>query len=69
MDKTSIVHRSGEHRLAVDEEAAARLMDVSAATLRRWRRQRKGPQWFKLSRLVRYRVRDLELFLARQVSP
>ena len=53
-------------KLAVSEETAATLIEVKPVTLQRWRREGRGPPWFRLSRLVRYRVCDLERFIAQQ---
>jgi hypothetical protein len=49
--------------LAVDERVAAKMLSVSVAALRRWRREKKGPKFARLSRCVRYAVQDLEKFL------
>jgi hypothetical protein len=49
--------------LMVPDEAAAFLL-VSVETLAQWRSQRRGPPYIKLGRAVRYRVNDLEGYLA-----
>jgi hypothetical protein len=49
--------------LLTEEEVAERL-HVSVASLRRWRLERRGPQFIKVSSLVRYRPEDLETWLA-----
>lgn len=49
--------------LAVNERIASQLLSVSVAALRRWRRERRGPRFVRLSRCVRYRVADLEAFV------
>ena len=49
--------------VAVRETEAARLIGVSVAALRRWRREKRGPRFVKLERCVRYRVADLNAFL------
>lgn len=41
------------------KEAAARLR-VSINTLRDWRRLKKGPKFYKIGHLVRYRAAELE---------
>lgn len=38
----------------------ARMLDVSEATLRGWRRQGNGPPYIKVGRAVRYRLEDVE---------
>lgn len=52
--------------LAVKERTAADLLDVSESTMRRWRRAGKGPRAIRISRLIRYRVEDLERFLGTE---
>lgn len=52
--------------VAVDPQTAASMLDVSVSTLRRWRREGRGPKAVKVSqRLVRYRPEDLRRFLQR----
>lgn len=50
--------------LVVDQQAAAELLGISVSTLRRWRRDGKGPRAIRISRLIRYRPRDLTRFVA-----
>jgi predicted site-specific integrase-resolvase len=52
------------------EVDAARLLQVSLASVRRWRREGRGPVFRKLGRAVRYRPDDLSDFVAsaRRVS-
>ena len=49
--------------LLTEEEVAKRL-HVSLASIRRWRLERRGPQFIKVGSLVRYRPEDLESWLA-----
>ena len=49
-------------QLFSEKEAAARLRCTPAA-LRRWRRERRGPKFVTLGRLIRYRESDLESFV------
>jgi excisionase family DNA binding protein len=49
--------------LLTEEEVAERL-HVSVASLRRWRLERRGPQFIKVGSLVRYRPEGLETWLA-----
>lgn len=49
--------------LAVGERKAAALIGVSAASLRAWRGQGRGPRYIKAYRRVLYRIGDLEEFL------
>jgi hypothetical protein len=50
------------------ENAAARFLVETPATLERWRRQGKGPPWSTLAGSVIYRRGDLRAFLAKQVA-
>jgi excisionase family DNA binding protein len=49
--------------LMTEEEVSKRL-NVSLASLRRWRLLRKGPVFVKVGSLVRYRPEDLDAWLA-----
>jgi predicted DNA-binding transcriptional regulator AlpA len=42
----------------------AQRLHVSLASLRRWRLERRGPRFIKVSSLVRYRPEDIEEWLA-----
>ena len=57
-----------EHPIFVNEKRAAGILGVSIGSLRRWRRERRGPQFTHLERCVRYDVRALEQFAARNSS-
>ncbi len=46
------------------EEEVAKHLHVSLASIRRWRLERRGPQFIKVGSLVRYRPEDLEFWLA-----
>ena len=48
--------------LLTDKEAAE-AMSCSVAALRRWRREGRGPAFFRIGRLVRYSTADLENFV------
>jgi len=52
----------------VTERAAAGMMAVSVAALRRWRRERRGPNFVRCERCIRYDVRAIERFLAENSS-
>jgi Helix-turn-helix domain len=52
----------------LDERQVARVLAVSVAALRRWRRQRVGPEFVHLGRCVRYDLRIIERFLAENSS-
>jgi hypothetical protein len=48
----------------VTEDEVARILRVSVTSLRRWRREGRGPIYRKLGRTVRYRSNDLSDFVA-----
>ena len=48
------------------EEQVSKLLQVSVASLRRWRLERLGPAFIKVGSLVRYKPEDLELWLTTQ---
>lgn len=45
------------------EKEVARQINVSLASLRRWRLQQRGPRFVKVGALVRYRSEDLEQWM------
>jgi excisionase family DNA binding protein len=49
--------------LMTEDEVSKRL-NVSVASLRRWRLQGRGPVFLKVGALVRYRPEDLEAWLS-----
>jgi excisionase family DNA binding protein len=48
----------------ITEEEVAKRLNVSVASLRRWRLLKKGPVFIKIGSLVRYRPEDLDSWLA-----
>jgi Helix-turn-helix domain len=49
----------------VRERGTAKMLGVSTAALRRWRREGRGPAFVRLERCIGYRLADLEAFLAK----
>lgn len=49
--------------LLTDDEAAT-LLSLSVATLKKWRRIRRGPRYYRLGSAIRYRREDLEAFIS-----
>jgi len=47
-----------------DEHHAAPYIGFSAAALRAWRRQGRGPAYIQVGRSIRYRLNDLDSWLA-----
>ena len=48
------------------EQEASKRLNVSVASPRRWRLERRGPAFIKVGSLVRYKPEDLELWLRAQ---
>ncbi len=49
----------------LNSKEAARVLGLSKQTLINWRHTRKGPDYIKLGRAIRYRACDLVEFLER----
>ncbi len=45
------------------ERQVAEMLSISVATLRRWRSQKKPPEWTKLGSSVRYRTEAIRHFV------
>jgi len=52
----------------VTEAQAARMLAVSVAALRRWRREDRGPAFTRCERCIRYDLRAIERFLQENSS-
>ena len=50
--------------ILLTEQDVAKQLHVSLACMRRWRLERRGPQFIKVGSLVRYRPEDVESWLA-----
>jgi len=50
--------------LCVDERHVAAQLQVKPGTLRKWRFLGRGPQFLRVGRSIRYRVEDIESWLA-----
>ena len=46
------------------EQEVSKHLNVSVATLRRWRLEKRGPMFVKVGSLVRYRPVDLDSWVA-----
>ena len=55
-------------RSLLSERDVARLLAVSVAALRKWRRQGFGPRFRKLGSAVRYHPADLDAWLNARVT-
>jgi predicted DNA-binding transcriptional regulator AlpA len=45
------------------EPEAAQRLGVSVATLRRWRRLKEGPPWYRLGHSVKYQIEQIDKFI------
>jgi predicted site-specific integrase-resolvase len=52
----------------VGEKQAARILAVSIAALRRWRREGRGPDFVRLERCIRYSMKSIETFVSENSS-
>ena len=52
---------------ALTTTEAANYLNVKPATLEQWRWNGRGPQFCKIGRSCRYRIADLDAFLAERV--
>jgi len=50
----------------LNEHEVATSCSISVLTLRKWRSQKRGPQFVKLGVLVRYRPADVDAWIAAQ---
>jgi predicted DNA-binding transcriptional regulator AlpA len=58
-------HPSPAHNELLTERQVAQLLQIKAATLRKWRWEGRGPSYLKLAgSAVRYRRRDVDRFIA-----
>lgn len=48
------------------QEVVAEYIDVSLATLEKWRKTGRGPAHVRVGRLIRYRQSDIERWLREQ---
>lgn len=53
----------------LNEHEVADSCSISVLTLRKWRSQRRGPQYLKIGALVRYRPEDVDAWIIAQQSP
>src|SRR5262245_12141465 len=53
----------------LDEKAASKLLNVTPAALRRWRREKKiSLKFVRVGRLIRYRLSDIEEFISKNTE-
>ncbi len=64
VDKISSI-KSYPMQAFVTEEVASEITGYSMPTLRKWRTYKKGPQYYKIEKSVRYKVQDLIEFMGK----
>ena len=52
----------------LSEEEVAELLGLSPATLKKWRRNHRGPRYYRLGSAVRYKREDLEAFVSESAE-
>ena len=60
----TVSERTADAGRLVSERTAATYCDVSTGAMRRWRSKKIGPPFFRLGKLIRYRMADIEQWLA-----
>jgi hypothetical protein len=53
----------------LNEKQTAQSLGVSAAALRKWRSEGRGPKFARVGRCIRYDLRSIERFLRQNSSP
>jgi predicted DNA-binding transcriptional regulator AlpA len=53
----------------LNEHEVADSCSINVLTLRKWRSQKRGPQFVKIGALVRYRPEAVDAWIAGQNSP
>lgn len=62
----NVTHRPPDELLT--EQEAAAYLGVSVSGLRKWRNNRRGPQYYRLGRLIRYTRFGLKAWLQTRVE-
>ena len=66
--KKATGRKGGVHVQLLTEQKAAEVLNCTIAALRRWRRERRGPRFVKLGRLIRYNLADIEAFVEQSTQ-
>jgi predicted DNA-binding transcriptional regulator AlpA len=56
--------RMAMQKAFLNEIELSELLSISLAAIRKWRTERRGPPYLKLGACVRYRLADVEAWLA-----
>jgi len=60
--------RTNTQQRLLNEREVATSCSISVLTLRKWRSEKRGPRFIKISTLVRYRPEDIDAWIAEQQS-
>jgi hypothetical protein len=52
---------------AVNETEASKILSIAVKTLRNWRFKKRGPDYMKLGKAVRYRTDDLTQYMEENI--
>ena len=59
------VQLEGFQKHVLDINEAAAMIGVTVACMRKWKRQKRGPTYFRAGKLIRYRRTDVERWIAQ----
>jgi excisionase family DNA binding protein len=51
----------------LSEKQTATYLSISLSTIRRWRKARKGPQFYRVGNVIRYRRDDVDHFIQQNM--
>ncbi len=69
MNNVSFPHQTQSNaKLYLSDVEVARYLNISVATIRRWRLNGAGPRFRKIGACVRYGIADLEAYIAKSPS-
>jgi len=62
-ESLSTIRNSKPELAALRDTEVSQLIGISRSGLRQWRRRRRGPRYFRIGRLIRYQLADVQRFL------
>ncbi len=68
LTSTATTHDTSLAESLLTEVQAAALLMLSPSTLKKWRRTRRGPRYYRLGSAVRYKREDLEAFVSESAE-
>jgi predicted DNA-binding transcriptional regulator AlpA len=67
--KSILLNEDRMKRRGITTPEAGEYVGCSAAALRAWRKSGRGPRFFRAGRLIRYRIQDLDEWIALHLHP